>query len=153
MIAAGARFASTENERIVMVERKWPEGVYVRKLPSVDGYVYSQVTTANGGRSIHIAGSLPFDENQQFVGENDVASQTRQVLEVIRRSLSAAGAQPSDVVRTKTYVIDMQDYLENGIPEWVAFFDGKPPVSTTVGVTALADPRALVEIEAYAELD
>jgi enamine deaminase RidA (YjgF/YER057c/UK114 family) len=136
-----------------MVERKWPEGVYVRKLPSVDGYVYSQVTLSRGGRSIHVAGSLPFDEHQNFVGENDVAAQTRAVLDVIGRSLSSVGAQPADVVRTKTYVIDMQDYLAHGIPEWVAFFAGRPPVSTTVGVTALADPRALVEIEAYAELD
>lgn len=136
-----------------MVERKWPDGVYVRKLPSVDGYVYSQVTLARGGRSIHIAGSLPFDEHQDFVGEGDVAAQTRAVLEVIRRSLSSVGAQPADVVRTRTYVIDMRDYLANGIQEWVTFFDGQPPVSTTVGVTALADPRALVEIEAYAELD
>jgi enamine deaminase RidA (YjgF/YER057c/UK114 family) len=38
-------------------------------------------------------------------------------------------------------------------PHWVRFFEGAPPTSTTVSVTELADPRALVEIEAYAELD
>ena len=56
-------------------------------------------------------------------------------------------------MRTKTYVIDMEAYLAEGLPEWVEFFGGDPPTSTTVGVTALADPRALVEIEAYAEVD
>jgi len=134
------------------VERRWPKGVYVRDLPSVEGHVYSQVTSTPTGRTIHVAGTLPFDENQVLVGENDVRAQTRCVLEHIRRSLEEFGAGPGDVVRTKTYVTDMEDYLENGILEWVEFFGGEPPVSTTVGVTALADRRALVEIEAYAEI-
>jgi 2-iminobutanoate/2-iminopropanoate deaminase len=136
------------------VERRWPEGVYVRELPSVEGKIFSQVTSATpGGRMIHVAGTLPFDAQQNLIGENDVRAQTKAVLEHIGRSLAEFGATPADVVRTKTYVIDMDDYLENGLPEWVAYFAGNPPTSTTVGVTALADPRALVEIEAYAEID
>jgi enamine deaminase RidA (YjgF/YER057c/UK114 family) len=120
----------------------------------VEGKIYSQVTCASpGGRTIHVAGTLPFDANQALIGENDVAAQTRAVLEHIALSLAAFGATPADVVRTKTYVIDMDDYLAKGLPEWVKFFAGAPPVSTTVGVTALADPRALVEIEAYAEIE
>ena len=75
------------------------------------------------------------------------------MLENIRRSLEEFGATPADVVRTKTYVIDMASYLEHGLPKWVEFFAGNPPTSTTVGVTEFADPRALVEIEAYAEID
>ncbi len=135
------------------VERRWPKGVYVRDLPSVEGHIYSQVTSATPRRTIHVAGTLPFDEHQVLVGENDVRAQTRCVLEHIGRSLDEFGAEPRDVVRTKTYVIDMEDYLQNGLPEWVEFFGCEQPVSTTVGVTALADRRALVEIEAYAELD
>lgn len=135
------------------VERRSPEGVYVRKLPSVNGPIFSQVTSAVVKRSVHVAGTLPFSADQVLVGENDVAEQTRCVLEHIRRSLAAFGATPADVVRTKTYVMDMTDYLEKGLPEWVKFFDGQPPTSTTVGVTELADPRCLVEIEAYAELN
>jgi 2-iminobutanoate/2-iminopropanoate deaminase len=138
---------------MMTVERRWPKGVYVRDLPSVEGHIYSQVTSTSPHRTIHVAGTLPFDEDQVLVGENDVRAQTRCVLEHIGRSLAEFGAAPRDVVRTKTYVIDMADYLQNGLPEWVEFFDGEPPVSTTVGVTALADPRALVEIEAYAELE
>ncbi|MDP9907893.1 MULTISPECIES: RidA family protein [Arthrobacter] len=134
------------------VERRNPKGLYVRRLPSVDGPIYSQVTSTVGTRSIHVAGTLPFDEKQQLVGEGDVGVQTRCILEHIRRSLEEFGATPADVVRTKTYVIDMASYLEQGLPEWVKFFGGEPPTSTTVGVTELADNRALVEIEAYAEI-
>ena len=135
------------------MERRWPDGVYVRQMPSVAGKVYAQVIATERRRHIHVAGTLPFNEHQELVGEGDTALQTRRVLENIRRSLEEFGATPADVVRTKTYVIDMEAYIEQGLPEWVKFFGGIPPTSTTVGVTALADPRALVEIEAYAELE
>jgi enamine deaminase RidA (YjgF/YER057c/UK114 family) len=137
----------------VTVERIWPETVYVRRLNNLEGNVYAQTVTSTGSRHIHVAGTLPFDREQQLVGEGDVGAQTRCVLENIRLSLAAARATPQDVVRSKTYVVDMKDYLANGIPEWVKFFEGEPPTSTTVGVTELADPRALVEIEVYADLD
>ncbi len=135
------------------IERIWPEAVYVRRLENLGGTVYTQTVTSTGSRHIHVAGTLPFDREQQLVGEGDIRAQTRCVLENIRLSLAAAGATPQDVVRSKTYVVDMEDYLANGIPEWVKFFEGEPPTSTTVGVTELADPRALVEIEVYADLD
>ena len=135
------------------IDRRWPKGIYVRELPSVGGKIYSQVVASSGSRRIDVAGTLPFDENQELVGEGDMRVQTQTVLEHIGRSLAEFGATPQDVVRTKTYVTDMEAYLAEGVPEWVAFWDGEPPTSTTVEVTALADPRALVEIEAYAEVD
>ena len=134
------------------IERRWPEGVYVRRLPTVEGKIYAQVIQSQRQRRIHVAGTLPFNEKQELVGEGDVALQTHCVLENIRLSLEEFGATPADVVRTKTYVIDMASYLEHGVPKWIEFFAGNPPASTTVGVTEFADPRALVEIEAYAEV-
>lgn len=136
------------------VDHRWPEGIYVRRLPSVNGKIYAQVTASEpGSRVIHVAGTLPFDADQNFVGEGDVRAQTRVILEHIGRSLAEFGATPADVLRTKTYVIDIQDYLANGQQVWCDFFGQEnPPASTTVGVTSLADPRALIEIEAYAAI-
>jgi enamine deaminase RidA (YjgF/YER057c/UK114 family) len=79
--------------------------------------------------------------------------QVRAVLDAIGKSLAAVGAQRSDVVRTKTYVTDMAAYLREGHQEYLSFFGDKLPVSTTVGVTVLADSRCLVETEAYAETE
>jgi enamine deaminase RidA (YjgF/YER057c/UK114 family) len=93
---------------------------------------------------------LPFDKDNNLVGEGSMRLQVRAVLDAIGKSLVAVGAQRSDVVRTKTYVTDMPVYLREGHQEYLSFFD-KLPVSTTVGVTVLADSRCLVEIEAYAE--
>jgi enamine deaminase RidA (YjgF/YER057c/UK114 family) len=135
------------------IERIWPKDVYVRatRLPQK---AYAQVVTATNTRvSIHVAGTLPFDKDQNLVGEGSMQLQVRAVLDMIGKSLAAVGAKPSDVVRTKTYVTDIEAYKREGHQEYLSFFGEAVPASTTVGVTALADPRCMVEIEAYAELE
>jgi enamine deaminase RidA (YjgF/YER057c/UK114 family) len=128
--------------------------VYVREVPNLIGKLYTQVIKATGTRvSIHVAGTLPFDKDNSLVGEGSMQLQVRAVLDAISKSLAAVGAQRSDVVRTKTYATDMAAYLREGHQEYLSFFGDKPPVSTMVGVTVLADPRCLVEIEAYAETE
>jgi 2-iminobutanoate/2-iminopropanoate deaminase len=135
------------------LERIWPKDVYVR-ASNLPYKVYTQVIKATNTRvSIHVAGTLPFDNNERLVGEGSMRLQVRAVLDAIGKSLAAAGAKPSDVVRTKTYVTDMGAYVREGHQEYLSFFGETLPVSTTVGVTTLADKRALVEIEAYAEME
>jgi enamine deaminase RidA (YjgF/YER057c/UK114 family) len=136
------------------LERVWPKDVYVREVPNLIGKLYTQVIKATGTRvSIHVAGTLSFDKDNNLVGEGSMQLQVRAVLDAIGKSLAAVSAQRSDVVRTKTYVTDMVAYLRERHQEYLSFFGDKPPVSTTVGVTVLADPRCLVEIEAYAETE
>jgi 2-iminobutanoate/2-iminopropanoate deaminase len=132
------------------VKRTWPEGVYVREVPPMAGKVYAQVTEAQGSRMIHIAGTLAFDKDNEPVGEGDIGAQVVCILEHIGRSLDAVGASPADVVRTKTYVTDIDAYVQNGHQHWLAFFGDDLPCSTTIGVAGLVPPHALVEIEAYA---
>ena len=140
------------------IERFWPTDVYTRAVPDYvtpnrEGKLYAQVIRAKARRSVHVAGTLSFDEQQNLVGEGSMATQYRTVLENIRRSLAAVGAKPSDVVRTTTYLVDFEAHYREGAQEWVNFFGTSPPVSTAVCVSRLDDPRCLVEIEAYAELD
>jgi len=138
----------------MVLARVWPEDVYVRQIPGFPGKLYTQVIKATGTRvAVHVAGTLPFDKDNQLIGEGSMRLQVRAVLDAIGKSLAAVGAQPSDVVRTKTYVTDMAAYLREGHREYLDFFGDKLPVSTTVGVTVLADARCLVEIEAYAETE
>jgi len=136
------------------LERVWPKDVYVRQIPDLRGKLYTQVIKATGTRvSIHVAGTMSFDKDNHLIGEGSMRLQMRAVLDAIGKSIAAVGARPSDVVRTKTYVTDMAAYLREGHQEYLNFFGDKLPVSTTVGVTVLADARCLVEIEAYAEME
>ena len=117
------------------------------------GNNYTQVIETTGTRQIHVAGTLAADENRELVGEGDVRAQTRQIMENIEASLAEFGAGPSDVVRIGVYALDLDDYLENGLPELLDFFGDHKPVSTTVGIDQLAAPGYLVEIEATAVVD
>ncbi len=115
--------------------------------------VYSQVVVATGRTHVHIAGTVSLDEDRNLIGEGDMALQVATTFENVRRSLAAAGATPQDVVRINIFVTDVDAYLWEGTPQQQAFFgEGTVPASTLVGVTRLADPRYLVEIQVDAVL-
>jgi enamine deaminase RidA (YjgF/YER057c/UK114 family) len=74
--------------------------------------------------------------------------QARLCLEIIERALAEAGCSLDDVVRTRIYVTDASLIDEVGRAHGEAFARARP--ATTGIVTALLDPRWLVEIEAEA---
>ena len=79
----------------------------------------------------------------------DVATQMRRCLEIVTDALTALGAGPADVVRTRTYLVDAEDWSEVGRVHGEVFGDVRP-ASTMVVVAALLDPRWKVEVEADA---
>ena len=125
-----------------------PDGMYTPNKG-----IYSQVVTSTGTTSVHIAGTVPFDEDANVVGVGDMKAQTCQILDNLRISLEAAGALPADVVRINVYTLNTDDYVANGAPEVIAFFGDTKPSSTTVQVSRLVHPDWLVEIEATAVID
>ena len=125
-----------------------PDGMYTPNKG-----IYSQVVTSTGTTTVHIAGTVPFDEDANVVGVGDMKAQTCQILDNLRISLEAAGALPADVVRINVYTLNTDDYVANGAPEVIAFFGDTKPSSTTVQVSRLVHPDWLVEIEATAVID
>jgi enamine deaminase RidA (YjgF/YER057c/UK114 family) len=82
----------------------------------------------------------------------DAYGQTKRCLEIIVKALRDAGAAPSDVVRTRTYLVDADDWEEVGRAHGEVFGDVRP-ASTMVVVTGFLDPRWRVELEADAIVD
>jgi reactive intermediate/imine deaminase len=102
------------------------------------------------GDALYVSGIVPVDAEGNVVGD-DVVSQARQVFEIMRRVLAAAGAQPSDVVKVTVYLLDIDDRpLINPVRQ--EFFGESRPASTLVEVSRLAVPGARLEIEAVAHL-
>ena len=130
------------------LNRMNPDGMYTPNKG-----IYSQVVTSTGTTTVHIAGTVPFDEDASVVGVGDMKAQTCQILDNLRISLEAAGALPADVVRINVYTLNTDDYVANGAPEVIAFFGDTKPSSTTVQVSRLVHPDWLVEIEATAVID
>ena len=133
------------------IERRWPQGVYVRELPTVEGKIYTQVIESQQQRRIHVAGTLPFNQKQEMSG--DMALQTSACSRTSGCHSRSSAPRPPTSCAPRLMPPIWASYLEHGQPKWVEFFACNPPTSTAVGVTELADPRALVEIEAYAEID
>ena len=132
----------------MVLERINPNGMY---KPNKN--IYSQVVKSAGATTVHVAGTVPFDEDANVVGIDDMKVQVLKILDNIRISLEAAGATPADVVRINVYALDVDDYVSNGAPEVISFFSDNKPASTTVQVSRLVHPDWVVEIEATAVID
>lgn len=119
----------------------------------VDGHIlYSHVVVAEGRRMIFISGQLARDRHGNVVGRGDMRAQLRQVGENIKTALEAAGATLNDLVKTTTYVTDIEEYFRH-VDVRMAYFGAALPTSTTVEVRRLAQADFLVEVEAIAMTD
>jgi enamine deaminase RidA (YjgF/YER057c/UK114 family) len=126
------------------------------KYPNAEGLLknpaYSHVAVAAGARTVYISGQVAMDGQGNLVGAGDLGAQTEQVMRNLGTALAAAGASFADVVKITTYVVDYKPEMRPVIAKARSphFAGREPPASTLVGVSALAAPGWLIEIEAIA---
>tara|TARA_B100001013_G_scaffold115382_1_gene66390 strand:+ start:417 stop:803 length:387 start_codon:yes stop_codon:yes gene_type:complete len=110
---------------------------------------YTQVVRK--GLLVTTSGMVSQDSSGKVVGEGDIRTQTRQVLENIKSALESVGASLEDVVKTTIFLSDMIHYQGmNAV--FNEYFEQHRPARATVQV-GLVLPSLLVEIEAIAMLD
>lgn len=101
------------------------------------------------GPLIVVAGTTGTDDQGHIVGPGDAYAQAVQAIRNIDRALHAVGASLTQVVRTRLYLTNIDDWQAVGRAHGEAF-RGIRPVATMVQVARLIDPAMLVEIEADA---
>ena len=111
---------------------------------------FSHVAIASGTTVVHLAGQVALDREFGIVGGDDLAEQTKAAMRNVEVALAAAAAGWNDVVRRTIYTLRPTEYetITAAIDEVTGGADH--PAQTIVGVTGLAVPGLLIEIECTA---
>ncbi len=114
---------------------------------------YSHAVKAGGTVDIHCSGQIAWDKAHNVIGD-DVGEQARQALANLKQVLTSAGADVADIVRLRTYVVNLNPSLLEPIGKAIGDFYGDvtPAANTMIGVQSLALPEFLIEIEATATI-
>ncbi len=110
--------------------------------------IYNHVVKV--GNTVYIAGQLARDQEGRAMHVGDAEAQTRQVWANLETAVKAAGGTLADIVKTNTYVVGAENLPKVRAGRLAAQPPEGRPTSTTVVVAGLADPDALVEVEAIA---
>jgi enamine deaminase RidA (YjgF/YER057c/UK114 family) len=115
---------------------------------------YSHVVRLEVGDStlLLVSGQCSVDDDLNVVAPGDIRGQSERIIEIIATILEAHGATFADIVNIRTYLTDINQRAEYGEVRRKYLVADQLPTSTTVEVSALFLPEALIEVEVMAAI-
>ncbi|MEP2783524.1 MAG: RidA family protein [Pseudoruegeria sp.] len=112
---------------------------------------FSQSVIAGDGQTIYLKGQVALGRDGKIVGEGDMGAQVDQVLRNISDILEPMGGRMSGIVSLQQFTTDIKAFMQCGEVR-TRYFSAPFPVTTTLEVSSLYDPKLLVEITSIAEV-
>jgi len=113
---------------------------------------FSHITVATGSRTVYFAGQVALDPEFNLIGEGDLRAQTVAAMRNLETAMREVNVGWDDIVRRTIYTMQPTEYetITKAIDEVTGGADH--PAQTIVGITGLAVPGCLIEIECTAVL-
>ena len=113
---------------------------------------FSHITEAKGTRLVYFAGQLALDQEFGIVGGDDLGEQTKAAMRNLETAMKAVGVGWDDIVRRTIYTLHPTEYevITAAIDDVTG--GAEHPAQTLIGVTGLAVPGCLIEIECTASV-
>lgn len=111
---------------------------------------YSRAVVA--GKHIFVSGTTAMGEDGEVIGKGDIYLQTKQCILIIEKALKEAGTTLENVVRTRTFITNIDEWEGFGKAHQEFFGDIKP-AATLVEVSKLIHPDLMVEMEVDAVVE
>ena len=113
----------------------------------------ARLDIGGGGALLMLAGQVAVDDAGEVVAPGDAGAQAERIFEIVEGILAAHGATLADVAHIRTFMTDLGDLPAYGAVRralFPALPSTVPPASTTVEVSRLFLPGAVLEVEVTA---
>lgn len=137
-----------------MIERQFLSPDDMWKRVENGNLLYVPIVTVHGADHAHVylAGQMAREPTGKITGKGDMTAQLRKVCENIGKGLAHVGATFDDVVRSTTYVTNIEEYYRcSGVR--FEYFRNNRPASVLIEIVRLGHPDAMVEIEVEAIIE
>jgi 2-iminobutanoate/2-iminopropanoate deaminase len=129
-----------------------PPNMYNRQVRGQQLFSPIVVVSTVDHAHIYVAGKTSIQPDASIGCVGDLRGQIALVCNAVKDCVEYVGASLEDVVRTVTYVLDIDAYYQV-VDERYKIFREALPTNTLLAVSRLAHPDMLVEIEAEAVVD